>query len=178
MWLATWLQKSRSQSINPFTPGNFVENHVLKLVEPFSGHCLAIKSGKLPQNRLQVVHFAAFWSRLLIQMQNTDRICADSKISRLAFSFRFSCRIFSFAGHLVGFISLGKVFGKAFRILRVDERKGRWVVEQDFHGNCRLKVTFFLSDSPTSLPESCSFWHALKDLFTLHKLADKVVLAR
>ena len=39
---------------------NFAENHVLKLVEPFSGHCQAIKSEKLPQNRLQVVHFAAF----------------------------------------------------------------------------------------------------------------------
>ena len=24
---------------------------------------------------------------------------------------------------------------KAFRILGLDERKGRWVVEQDFHGN-------------------------------------------
>ena len=73
---------------------------------------------------------------------------------------------------------MGKVFGKAFKILRLDERKGRWVVEEDFHGNCRLKVTFLLSYSPTSFPESCSFWHALKDIFTLHKLADKVVLAR
>ena len=30
--------------------------------------------------------------------------------------------------------------------------------------------------SPVSLTESCSFWYGLKDLFTLHKLADKVVL--
>ena len=36
-----------------------------------------------------------------------------------------------FAGHLVG-ISVEHVFGKAFRILGLDERKGRWVVEQDF----------------------------------------------
>ena len=28
-----------------------------------------------------------------------------------------------------------KVFAKAVRILGLDERKGRWVVEQDFHGN-------------------------------------------
>ena len=28
-----------------------------------------------------------------------------------------------------------KVFKKAFRILGLDERKGRLVVEQDFHGN-------------------------------------------
>ena len=30
--------------INPFTPGNFAEKSVLKLVEWFSGHCRAIKS--------------------------------------------------------------------------------------------------------------------------------------
>ena len=30
---------------------------------------------------------------------------------------------------------MGKVFKKAFRILGLDERKGRLVVEQDFHGN-------------------------------------------
>ena len=51
---------------------------------------------------------------------------------------------FSFAGHLVGFILMGKVVRKAFRILELDERKGRWVVEQDFHGNFQVDVTFFL----------------------------------
>ena len=30
--------------LNPFTPGDFAEKRVLKLVEWFSGHCLAIKS--------------------------------------------------------------------------------------------------------------------------------------
>ena len=30
---------------------------------------------------------------------------------------------------------MGKVFKKALRILGLDERKGRLVVEQDFHGN-------------------------------------------
>ena len=34
----------------------------------------------------------------------------------------------------------------------------------------------FLSFSPVSLVELCSFWYGLKDLFTLHTLADKVVL--
>ena len=34
----------------------------------------------------------------------------------------------------------------------------------------------FLPFSPVPLSELCSFWYALKDLFTLHKLADKVVL--
>ena len=36
----------------------------------------------------------------------------------------------------------------------------------------------FLLLSPVSLTELCSFWYGLKDLFTLHKLADKVVLDR
>ena len=35
----------------------------------------------------------------------------------------------------MGFILVGKVFKKAFRILGLDERKGRLVAEQDFHGN-------------------------------------------
>ena len=34
----------------------------------------------------------------------------------------------------------------------------------------------FLPLSPVSLTELCSLWYGLKDLFTLHKLADKVVL--
>ena len=34
----------------------------------------------------------------------------------------------------------------------------------------------FLLLSLVSLTELCSFWYGLKDLFTLHKLADKVVL--
>ena len=30
--------------LNPFAPGDFAENRVLKLVEWFSGHCRAIKN--------------------------------------------------------------------------------------------------------------------------------------
>ena len=68
----------------------------------------------------------------------------------LTFTFRFLSsplfslllpHFFSFAGHLVGFILVGKVFRKAFRILGLGERKGRWVVEQDFHGNFQVSVT-------------------------------------
>ena len=53
------------------------------------------------------------------------------------------------------------------------KRKGRWVVEQDFHGQCYM---VFLPSSPVSLTELYSFWYGLKDLFTLHKLADKLSL--
>ena len=42
----------------------------------------------------------------------------------------------------LGLVS-GKSFGKAFRILGLDERKGRWVVKQDFQGYFRVNVTSF-----------------------------------
>ena len=115
---------------------------------------------KRTTNYLQVVHFPAFWSRCKI-LACEVQACAESKISRLkkfksdtavltftfhflsSLFFHFSCLIcFSFAGHLVGFILVGKVFRKAFRILGLDERKGRWVVEQDFHGNFLILVWF------------------------------------
>ena len=57
----------------------------------------------------------------------------------------FLPHFFSFAGHLVGFILVGKVFRKAFRILGLDERKGRWVMEQDFHGDFQVNVTWFFA---------------------------------
>ena len=68
---------------------------------------------------------------------------------------------------------MGRVFRKAFGILGLGERKGRWAMEQDFHGEHG-----FLPFSLVSLTELCSFWYGLKDLFTLHKLADKVGLDR
>ena len=36
-------------------------------------------------------------------------------------------------------------FKKAFRILELDERKGKRVVEQDFHGNFQVNVTWFFA---------------------------------
>ena len=40
---------------------------------------------------------------------------------------------------------MGNVFGKAFRILGLDERKDRQVVEQDFPGNFQVNVTWFFA---------------------------------
>ena len=71
---------------------------------------------------------------------------------------------------------MGRVFRKAFRILGLGERKGRWAMEQDFRRDFRSMLHGFLPFSLVSLTELCSFWYGLKDLFTLHKLADKVVL--
>ena len=58
---------------------------------------------------------------------------------------RFSRLIFSFTGYLEGFILVGKVLGKALTILGLDERKARWVVKQDFHGNFWVNVTWFFA---------------------------------
>ena len=91
-------------------------------------------------------------------------------LSLLPSFFAFLASFFSFAGNLIGFILVGKVFRKALRILELDGRKCRRVVEQDFHGNFLVNVTFFFSFSPVSLTELSSFWYGLKDLFTLHKL--------
>jgi len=86
------------------------------------------------------------------------RACTESKIgfksqwhSSLDFYFSLSLlpsfftHFFSFAGHLVGFILVGKVFRKAFWILELDERKSRWVVGQAFHGVCQVNVTWFFA---------------------------------
>ena len=72
---------------------------------------------------------------------------------------------------------MGKVFRKGFRILGLDERKGRWVVEQDFNGNFFFNVTWFFAFFSGVLDLIVlTFWYGLKDLFTLHTLANKVVL--
>ena len=60
--------------------------------------------------------------------------------------FRFSCVIFfSLAGHLVGFVLVGRVFRKAFRISGLGERKSRCSMEQDFHGDFQVNVTWFFA---------------------------------
>ena len=51
-------------------------------------------------------------------------------------------------------------------------------MEQDFMEIFRSMSRGFLLLSAVSLTELCSFWYGLKVLFTLHKLAKKVVLER
>ena len=62
---------------------------------------------------------------------------------------------------------MGRVFRKAFRILELGERKGRWVMEQDFHGDLQVHLAWFFT-----------VFSGVRVLFTLHKLADKVGLDR
>ena len=97
---------------------------------------------------------------LLIQLQNislqSSGMCRKQNFEILTFNFRFLFsplfllflpHLFSLAGHLVDFILVGKVFRKAFKILGLNERKGRWVVEQDFPGNFQVIVTWFFAFS-------------------------------
>ena len=53
---------------------------------------------------------------------------------------------------------------------------GRW--NKIFMEIFRSMLHDFLPPFPVSLTELSSFWYGLKDLFTLHKLTDKVVLDR
>ena len=96
---------------------------------------------------------------LLIQMQNMSLRSSGRKqnyeivfgfksdTAVLTFTFRFLSsplfsrflpHFFSLAGHLVGFVSVGRVFRKAFRILGLGERKGR------FSGQWHMVFCFFL----------------------------------
>ena len=99
-----------------------------------------------------------------------------SLLSLLPSFFPFLAYFFSFAGHLVGFILVGKVFRKAFRILELSEWKGRQVVDQVFMEIFRsMLVHGVLPFSLVCFTELSSFWYGLKDFSTLHKLVDKVV---
>ena len=110
--------------------------------------------------------------------------CAGSKISfrglkaRSSLDFFFSLFLLpSFSAFLASYFFFcwelsklhygGNFFWKSFRILGIDETRGSWVVEPDFHGNFPVNVTLFLPFFPVSLTELCSFWYDLKDLFTL-----------
>ena len=57
----------------------------------------------------------------------------------------FLPHFFSFAGQLDVSYFVGKDFRQAFRILELHDRKGRWVVEQDVHGNFQVSVTWYFA---------------------------------
>ena len=40
---------------------------------------------------------------------------------------------------------MGRVFRKAFRILGLGERKGRWVMVQDFHEDLQVNLAWFFA---------------------------------
>ena len=95
----------------------------------------------------------SLWSSGMCEKQNFEVVFGSkSDTAVLTFTFCFLSSplfslflppFFSCSGHWVGFILVGKVLRKAFRILGWDERKGRWIVEQDFHGSFQVNVTLF-----------------------------------
>ena len=86
-----------------------------------------------------------------------------------SFSFSlFLARFFPFAGYLLSFISMAKVFRKAFRIVGLDGRKCRRVVGKNFMGIFGSILHGFWPFSVASLTEPCSFWYGLTDLSPLH----------
>ena len=40
---------------------------------------------------------------------------------------------------------MGRVFRKAFKILGLGERKGRWVMEQDLQGDLQVNLAWFFA---------------------------------
>ena len=70
--------------------------------------------------------------------QNFDKISLLPSL----FAF-FASFFFELAGHLVGFILVGRVSEKPFIILELGAQKGRWVMEQAFHGDFQVSVTWF-----------------------------------
>ena len=70
---------------------------------------------------------------------------AVSSLSLLPFFFAFLASFLFFCWAFSRLHFGGKIFQKAFRILEFDERKGRWVVGQDFHGHFQVNVTWFVA---------------------------------
>ena len=58
---------------------------------------------------------------------------------------------------------MGIVFRKAFRILGLGERKGRWAMEQDFHGDFQVNVTWFFGHM------HADFWREVESVWSLGK---------
>ena len=71
-------------------------------------------------------------------MDARGRLLSTKEASCFAFLASF---FFSLAGHLVGFILVGRVF----RILGLGERKDRWAMEQDFLEDFQVNVTWFFA---------------------------------
>ena len=72
-------------------------------------------------------------SVLLLKGDTTILTSTPPLLSHLPSSYTFlNLFSFPFLGHLLGFILLGKAFGKALRIEGLDGRKCSWVVEQDW----------------------------------------------
>ena len=115
---------------NPFTLGNVAENCFLKLIKLFSGHCLATKS-------LNAVCELRTSQRLLFQMQSIS-FQHLIMLRKQNFKLVLGLKVTQQSWHLFFASSPPidrKCFGEACRIIGLDRRTCKWVVEQDFKGN-------------------------------------------
>ena len=114
----------RLSMFNPLTLGHFAKKCLLKRVKPVLGRCLAKKNPNCPNRCLQVEHWTSFCSCQIPAFK--VRACAESKIacflsSPLLLLFFPPPPFFSFVGHLLGFLLVGKDFAKRSRIVNFSE---------------------------------------------------------
>ena len=131
---AVWVLNSGIYIINKFIKfGSYVTCTLRGLLIQMQS--ISLRSSDMPKSKI----LRDFWG-LQVTQQSWLLLFASCP---LVF-FRSPClTFFSLAGHLVGFILVGNVLTNAFRILGLDERKGSWVVEKDFHRNFQVNVTGF-----------------------------------
>ena len=157
-------RKKPPMTINPFAPWKFCEKTSVEgsqvvfwslscykepilTMTPFKGHRLRGLFIQIQNISLQ--------SLGMCRKQNFEIVFGlKSGTTVLTFTFRFLSsplfslflpHFFSFAGHLEGFSFVGKVFRTAFKILRLNKRKDRWVIEQNCHRNFQVNVRWFFA---------------------------------
>lgn len=102
-----------------------------------------------PSYQMQNISFCQVWACPEGKFQFQDL----STLAPLLFFWLFLPHLFSSAGHLVVFNSVEKIFGKTFRILKLHERKGSWVMQQILMGIFDPMLHVFLPFSLASLTE-------------------------
>ena len=80
-----------------------------------------------------------------VHVKVTQQSCFFISLSLLPSSSAFLASLFFYCWAFSKLHFGGKSFGKAFLILGLDERNGRWVVEQDFHGNFWVNIALFFA---------------------------------
>ena len=127
----------------------------------------------IPEGKLQLSKFGHeqkfFFKRVSLPPHIFYLLC-----SLLSASFAFLFPFFSFVGHLLGLLSVGKGFAKSSRIVNVFEgsTSGWW--DKIFIGIFWSKLHGFLRLSLVCFAKSRSSGYGLKDLISLHKLVVKV----
>lgn len=93
----------------------------------------------------------------MINRTKENTFTQKEKFRSLLFApFLFFPHFSPFAGHLLGFSSVGKGFANVPRFVKLLEKKYDWLVEQDSHCNFLINLTCFLL-------KSCSFGYGSND---------------